>query len=88
MVGVIIGRDANGILIFLVQGERKLAIGVREILRARVIREKLIGVERAPDRRTEFRNWLAGVGVSAGSLLSGYFIVATDAWPLTHRSIM
>ncbi len=25
-------------------------------------------------------HWLAGVGVSAGSLLSGYFIVATDAW--------
>ncbi len=24
--------------------------------------------------------WLAGVGVAAGSLLSGYFIVATDAW--------
>jgi cytochrome bd ubiquinol oxidase subunit I len=25
-------------------------------------------------------HWLAGVGVSLGSLLSGYFIVATDAW--------
>ena len=25
-------------------------------------------------------HWLAGVGVSIGSLLSGYFIVATDAW--------
>ncbi len=25
-------------------------------------------------------HWLAGVGVAAGSLLSGYFIVATDAW--------
>lgn len=25
-------------------------------------------------------HWLAGVGVSVGSLLSGYFIVATDAW--------
>jgi len=25
-------------------------------------------------------HWLAGIGVSAGSLLSGYFIVATDAW--------
>ena len=25
-------------------------------------------------------HWLAGVGVALGSLLSGYFIVATDAW--------
>jgi cytochrome d ubiquinol oxidase subunit I len=25
-------------------------------------------------------HWLAGIGVSLGSLLSGYFIVATDAW--------
>ena len=25
-------------------------------------------------------HWLSGVGVAAGSLLSGYFIVATDAW--------
>jgi cytochrome d ubiquinol oxidase subunit I len=25
-------------------------------------------------------HWLAGLGVAAGSLLSGYFIVATDAW--------
>ncbi len=25
-------------------------------------------------------HWLAGLGVSLGSLLSGYFIVATDAW--------
>lgn len=25
-------------------------------------------------------HWIAGIGVSAGSLLSGYFIVATDAW--------
>jgi len=25
-------------------------------------------------------HWLSGIGVSAGSLLSGYFIVATDAW--------
>src|ERR1051326_740752 len=25
-------------------------------------------------------NWIAGLGVAFGSLLSGYFIVATDAW--------
>jgi cytochrome bd ubiquinol oxidase subunit I len=25
-------------------------------------------------------HWLAGIGVSVGSLLSGYFIVATDSW--------
>ncbi len=25
-------------------------------------------------------HWLAGLGVAAGALLSGYFIVATDAW--------
>ncbi len=25
-------------------------------------------------------HWLSGLGVAAGSLLSGYFIVATDAW--------
>ncbi len=25
-------------------------------------------------------HWMAGMGVAAGSLLSGYFIVATDAW--------
>jgi cytochrome d ubiquinol oxidase subunit I len=31
-------------------------------------------------RVSKVMHWMAGVGVALGSLLSGYFIVATDAW--------
>jgi cytochrome bd ubiquinol oxidase subunit I len=40
-----------------------------------------LGLFLAGEKRVgKLMNWLGSIGVSLGSLLSGYFIVATDAW--------